>query len=60
MEVDESVQPVTKARLANSWIYEIRYDPSSIYFFDSEHNIRIAIQQNKSKPQKKGAKYIAK
>jgi hypothetical protein len=60
MEVDESVQHVTKARLANSWTYEIRYDPSSIYFFDSEHNIRIAIQQNKSKPQKKGAKYIPK
>jgi len=51
MEVDESVQPVTKTRLANSWTYEIRYDPCSIYFFNSEHNIRIAIQQNKSKPQ---------
>jgi hypothetical protein len=60
MEVDESVQPVTKARLANSWTYEIRYDPSSNFFFDSEHNIRIAIQLNKSKPQKKGAKYIPK
>jgi hypothetical protein len=44
MEVDESVQPVTKTRLANSWTYEIRYDPSFFFFFDSEHNIRIAIQ----------------
>jgi hypothetical protein len=33
MKVDESVQPMTKARLANSWTYEIRYDPSSDYFF---------------------------
>jgi hypothetical protein len=31
-----------------------------IIFFDSEHNIRIAIQQSNSKPQKKGAKYIPK
>jgi hypothetical protein len=62
MEVNESVQPMTKARLANSWTYEIRYDPSFcfFFFFDSKHNIRIAIQQNKSKPQKKGAKYIPK
>jgi len=31
-----------------------------IVFFNNEHNIRIAIQQSKSKPQKKAAKYIPK